>query len=106
MYIKLPMYQFCYMSLGYAGKPLLGPLEGVGPESQLFWAQMALALLVANSGPKKVLIFRAHPFHWPLKWIFLHQKHYVLGHISNRFINSYWGHLKPKHLCWRGLAIL
>jgi hypothetical protein len=28
----------------------------------IFWAQMALALLVAISGPKKVLIFRAHPF--------------------------------------------
>jgi hypothetical protein len=33
--------------------PLLEPLEEVGPS------------LVAISGPKKVLIFRAHPFQWP-----------------------------------------
>jgi hypothetical protein len=51
--------------------PLLGPLEGVGPENLDFlWAQIALALLVAISGPKKVEIFSAHPFQWPSKWIF------------------------------------
>jgi hypothetical protein len=53
---------------------LLEPLEGVGPEN-LFLAQMALASLVAISGHKKVLTFRAHPFQWPWKWIFPHQNH-------------------------------
>ncbi len=38
MYIKIPMYLFFYMALG------------------LFWAQMALALLVGMAGPKTVLI--------------------------------------------------
>jgi hypothetical protein len=38
--------------------PLLEPLEGIGPDN-LFWAQIALALLVAISGPNKVSIFRA-----------------------------------------------
>ncbi len=33
--------------------PLIGPLERVGPENLDFWAQMALASLVAISGPKK-----------------------------------------------------
>jgi hypothetical protein len=41
-----------------------------------FWAQTALALLVAISGPKKVSIFRAHPFQWPEQWIFPHQNPY------------------------------
>jgi hypothetical protein len=50
---------------------------------------MALALLVAISGPKKVLIFRPHPFQWALKWIFLQQNYYVPRHIYNRYINSY-----------------
>jgi hypothetical protein len=40
--------------------PLLGPLEGAGPEN-LFYAQTALASLVAISGPKKVSTFRAYP---------------------------------------------
>jgi len=34
------------------------PLEGVGPENLYFF------------GPKKVLIFRAHPFQRPWKWRF------------------------------------
>ncbi len=35
-------------------------------ESRIFWAQMALALLVAISGPKKISIFRRdHPFQCP-----------------------------------------
>jgi hypothetical protein len=34
--------------------PLLGPLVGGGPwKSRLSWAQMALALFIAISGPKK-----------------------------------------------------
>ncbi len=42
-------------------------------KSRLIWAQMALASLVAISGPKKVSIFRAHPFQWPELWICPHQ---------------------------------
>jgi hypothetical protein len=40
----------------------------------------ALALLVAISEPQKVLIYRAHPFQLPSKWIFLHQNHYIPHH--------------------------
>jgi hypothetical protein len=54
-----------------------------------FGPQMALASLVAISGPKKVSIFRAHPFQWPSKWILPHQNHYVPGHINIRYINNY-----------------
>ncbi len=36
-----------------------------GKHSRLFWAQMALASLVAISRPKKVSIFRTHPFQCP-----------------------------------------
>jgi hypothetical protein len=39
------------------------------PQILLFWAQMALASLVAISGPKKDSIFRAHPLQWPSKWM-------------------------------------
>ncbi len=45
--------------------PLLGPFEG----PDLFWDQMAIALLVAISGLKKSLEFRAHTFKLPSKWI-------------------------------------
>jgi hypothetical protein len=41
--------------------PLFRPLERVDPENLLFWAQKALASLVAISGPKKVLISRLTP---------------------------------------------
>ena len=54
-----------------------------------FLGQMAFASLVIISGPKKVSIFRAHPFQWPSKWIFPRQNHYVPRHITNRYINSY-----------------
>ncbi len=54
---------------------------------RLFLAQMALASLVAISGPPKVAIFRAHPLQWPSKWIFPHQNHHVPRHINNRYTN-------------------
>ncbi len=78
---------FCTKPWGFwCGKSITRAIgRGKSWKFQLFWAQMALALLVTNSGPKKVLIFRANPFQWPLKWIFLHQNHYVSGHISNRY---------------------
>jgi hypothetical protein len=56
----------------------------------LFWAQLALAFLVAISGPKKVSIFRAHPFQWPSKWICPHQNNYVPRHKQQVYINSYF----------------
>jgi hypothetical protein len=84
---------------------LLGALEGRGPEnlnflgpsdahfalchfmaqkridlrgpSQLFWAQMALALLVAILEHKKVLISRPTP-----------SNHYAPRHIKNRYIKG------------------
>ncbi len=48
-----------------------------------FWAQKALASLVAISGPKTVSIFRAYSFQWPSKWICPHQNYYVPRHINN-----------------------
>jgi hypothetical protein len=81
-YIKLPMYQFflwrLYLMVLRGATSLLGALEG---KSRLFRAQI--------SGPKKVLIFRAHPFQCPLKWCCTPQNHYVLRHKYNRYINSY-----------------
>jgi hypothetical protein len=55
-----------------------------------FWAEMALALLVAISGPKKVSIFQGPSLsNGPRNWIFLHKNHYVPCHTNNRYINSY-----------------
>jgi hypothetical protein len=63
MYIKVLMYMFFYMALGLtdfgAENPLLGPLEGVGPEmatseASAIWARKKL--LVAISGTEKVSI--------------------------------------------------
>jgi hypothetical protein len=52
--------------------PLQGPLEGEDPENIDFfvpkWHQMALASLVAISGPQTVSIFMAHLFQWPWLW--------------------------------------
>jgi hypothetical protein len=42
---------------------LQGPLEGVGPENREFSGpEMATSKASPISGPKKVEIFRAHPF--------------------------------------------
>ncbi len=41
--------------------------------AKLIWGLLALPSLVSISGPKKVSIFRAHPFQWPSKWICSHQ---------------------------------
>jgi hypothetical protein len=62
----------------WGADPLLWPSEGVGPKNlDFFWAQIVLPSLDAISGPKKIWIFRAHPFQWPSKWIFPHQNHYA-----------------------------
>ncbi len=55
------MYLFFYMALGFndfgAGKFITQAIGRDGAlKSQLFWAQMALASLIAISGPKTVLI--------------------------------------------------
>ncbi len=50
---------------------------------------MALATLVAISGPKKVSIFRPPPPKMALVMDFPPQNHYVPHHINNRYINSY-----------------
>jgi hypothetical protein len=44
---------------------LLGPLEGVGPEITTFLGPLALALLFAISGPKKVSISGRTPYNGP-----------------------------------------
>ncbi len=65
--------------------PLLGPLEGVGPwKSQLFAAKMALASLIASSGPNKVQFSGPTLCNGPCNG-FAH----VLGHINNKYINRY-----------------
>ncbi len=60
VYIKLPMYLFfmCRFDLMILMGAITRPLEGLGPKNLYFF------------GSKKVLIFRAHPFQWPSKWIF------------------------------------
>jgi hypothetical protein len=74
MYIKLPIqytvYVF-YMALGrndfHGGKFITRAFGRGRPKKlRLFSAQMALASLIAISGPNKVLIFRAHPFRMAL----------------------------------------
>ncbi len=51
-------------------------------QSRLFWVQMALALLLAISGPNKVPIFRAHPFQW-------------LSHVAPLTLHPYLAMLRP-----------
>ncbi len=64
MHMKLPMYPFFLMAHGLndfdRGKSIT---QSFG---MVLRAQMALASLVAITGPQKVLMFRAHPFQWPL----------------------------------------
>jgi hypothetical protein len=59
-----------YMVLGLndsdAGKIITRATGKSGPENLEFWAQIALASLVAISWPKKVSIFRAHQFQWAM----------------------------------------
>ncbi len=67
--------------------PLLGPLEGVGPE--IFWAQMALA---AINGPKKSQ-FHGPPLPMALVMYIAHIKimsHPDILYINNMYIYSYY----------------
>jgi hypothetical protein len=83
--------------------PLLRPLEGVGSENLDFFGPKWHSLCTLPlQGPKKS-IFRAHPFHWPLKWIFLHQNHYVSRHISNSTLIVTKAPLKPKQFLGVGM---
>ncbi len=50
---------------------------------------MALAALVAISGPKKVSISGPTPYNSPRNGYYPPQNHYVPRHNNNRFINSY-----------------
>jgi hypothetical protein len=58
-------YLFFHMALGLddfeAGKSITQAIGGP-KKSRLFWAQMKFASHVAISEPKKVSVFRAHPF--------------------------------------------
>jgi hypothetical protein len=51
---------------GYSYVTLLNVPLGEGGGGRLFWAQMALASLVAISGPKKSLDFQGPPLPLPL----------------------------------------
>jgi hypothetical protein len=65
------------------------PLSGPPPLMAWAWAQMALSMLVAISGPEKVSIFRPPPLKCPLLWICPPpQNHIVPHHTNNRYINS------------------
>ncbi len=68
---------------------------------RLFWAQKALATLVASSGPKKVSIIRFLPPEMALVMDIPPSKPlYVPNHINNRYINSYQTSRKRKNcLC-------
>ena len=56
---------------------------------RLFWAQIALAVARAISGPKKRLDFQHNPSNGPRNVFSPHQNHNGPRHIINRFINSY-----------------
>jgi hypothetical protein len=54
----------------------------------LFWAQMALAPLVAISGPKKVSISGPTPYNGPRSGYCPPQNHNVPRHKNKRYTNS------------------
>jgi hypothetical protein len=66
-----------------------------GQPSAIAWKMLFWALnrqsLVAISGPKKVSIFKVHPFQWPSSWIFPISKSFFTSprHLTNRYINRY-----------------
>ncbi len=62
----------------------LGHWKGRALKSRLFWAQMALAALVAISGPKKVSISGPTPYDGPCNGCSSHQNHSVPRHKNNR----------------------
>jgi hypothetical protein len=62
MYIKLLMYLFFILNNSDGGvNPLLGPLEGVDVKIETLWA---MKWHLVPFVPKKVEIFKAHPFQW------------------------------------------
>jgi len=85
----------CCAAWGFPSNPILsGPrrteLMILGQAiSRLFRALMALAALVAISGPKKVLNSGPTPYNCPHNGCSSHQTHYVPRHKNNRCINSY-----------------
>ncbi len=93
-YIKLPMYLLflwrLYIMDLRAATSLLGALEGMGPENLDFFGHNSTRYACAISGPKKVLIFRAHPFQCHSYWCCTPQNPYVPRHRNSRYINSYY----------------
>ena len=88
------MYLF-YMALGLNDFEVgnihcVGHFKGWALNSQLFWVRMALAPLVAISGPKKVLNSGPTPSNGPRNGYCPPQNHYVPHHINNRYINSFY----------------
>jgi hypothetical protein len=70
VYIKLPMYLLyiwrLYLIVLRRATSLFGAMERVGPENLDFFGPKWHSLcLLPFQGPKKVLIFRAHPFQCP-----------------------------------------
>ncbi len=60
-------------------------LRTAGPT---FWVKIAFALLVAISGPKKVLISGPTPSNGTCNGYCPHQNHYVPRHVNNRYIKG------------------
>ncbi len=58
--------------------------------SEDFWAQMALAALIAISGPKKVSTLGPTPYNGPRNGYCPPQNHYVPRDNNNRYINSFY----------------
>ena len=87
------MYLFFYMALRLndfiAGNMHYeGHLKGRALNIRLFWGQIALALLEAIKGPKRVLNSGPTPINGPRNAYCPLQNHYVQRHINNRYINS------------------
>ncbi len=95
-YIKLPMYLFFIWSLfglnnGYSGlHPLLGPLDGVGPENlHFFGPKWHLLSLWPFQGPKKSQFSGTTPSNGSQNGCSLHTNNFIPPHINNWYINSY-----------------
>jgi hypothetical protein len=59
--------------------------------TRLFWAQMALAMLVPFKGPKKFRFLGPSPLKCHSLWIVPPENHFVPPHINTRYINNYTG---------------
>ncbi len=103
-----PMYGTCFfiwrlLLILIRENPLLGPLEGVGPDNLDFLAQMVLASFVANSWPKKSRLSGPIPSSDPRDGF----SRYVPRHINNRYICTILGsvYLHFWNICPVGLDV-